>query len=128
MKRMLALWAVPVVLAGCAAPGPPPISHVVLFALKDPGEAPALLRDADREIPRCAGVASYAAGPPMDIGRPEVDGTYHAGLVVGFRSADDYRAYLADPRHAALAQRWKPRASSVRIFDIADNQTRTRAR
>lgn len=112
-------------VAGCSAPetrsgpiDPGLINHVVLITLEDPGDARELERDCEALLAGIPSVAVYACGPHHETGRETVDDGYDVGLFVSFRSAGDYAAYLADPGHVALVEKWRPRWSEINIYDI----------
>jgi hypothetical protein len=54
----------------------------------------------------------------METGRSNVIGDYDVGIYVGFVDAAGYRAYLDDPRHLDLVERWREGWKAVRIFDV----------
>jgi len=95
------------------------INHVVLVTLNDQAETSELLHDCDQWLLSIPDVRSYWAGTPLDIGRGDsVDGDYSVGLCVGFDDIAGYQAYLVHPDHVKLVEKWKPRWSAVRIFDV----------
>ncbi len=96
------------------------ISHVVLIRLHDPADAPAALSDCNALLADIESIETFACGGPMESERAMVLGDYDVGLVIGFASAQDYDAYLVDPVHLQLLERWKPRTAQMRIFDIVD--------
>jgi len=122
-------------LAGCAATpeevslsrkaklDTAPITHVVLIQLKDPTRAAELVADCDRALPALESVASYSCGVPLATDRTTVLRDYDVGIYVGFRNGADYRAYVDDPRHQALVERWRDGWKAVRIWDIAEGTT-----
>lgn len=122
-------------LAGCAATpeqvslsrkaklDTAPITHVVLIQLKDPTRAAELVADCDRALPALESVASYSCGVPLATDRTTVLRDYDVGIYVGFRNGADYRAYVDDPRHLALVERWRDGWKAVRIWDIAEGTT-----
>ncbi|MHC4989462.1 MAG: Dabb family protein [Planctomycetota bacterium] len=124
MARPVFVLLLTVMLGGCAATTgaerPARINHVVLFALVDPQEADELIADCGA-LAMIPGVESYAAGPPLDIGREEVMGDYEVGLLLGFDTEAAYRAYLDHPDHDALVQKWRPRVRGMRIYDVVDD-------
>jgi hypothetical protein len=123
------------ILAGCAATpeeaslsrkaklDTAPITHVVLIQLKDPTRAAELVADCDRALPALESVASYSCGVPLATDRTTVLRDYDVGIYVGFRNGADYRAYVDDPRHLALVERWRDGWKAVRIWDIAEGTT-----
>jgi hypothetical protein len=96
----------------------PAITHVVLVQLKDPSRTAELVADCDRALPGIESVRGYACGVPMETGRSNVIGDYDVGIYVGFVDATGYRAYLDDPRHLDLVERWREGWKAVRIFDV----------
>lgn len=100
-----------------------PITHVVLIQLKDPTRAAELVADCDRALPAIDSVASYSCGVPLATDRTTVLRDYDVGIYVGFRNGADYRAYVDDPRHLALVERWRDGWKAVRIWDIAEGTT-----
>jgi hypothetical protein len=102
-----------------------PITHVVLVQLKDPTRAEELVADCDRALPAIEAVASYSCGVPLATDRATVLRDYDVGIYVGFRTGADYRAYIDDPRHLALVERWRDGWKAVRIWDIAEGTTGT---
>lgn len=121
-------------LAGCAtAPrspfdpasgaGPTAIRHVVLAKLVDPADAPELIAQLDRDLSGLPSITSYWRGTRVPSDRPEVRDDFDVGMVVDFADTDAYRAYVNDPKHLALVKAWKPRSSSLLIYDIASRAT-----
>lgn len=96
----------------------PAITHVVLVQLKDPSRTAELVADCDRALPGIESVRGYACGVPMETGRSNVIGDYDVGIYVGFMDSAGYRAYLDDPRHLDLVERWREGWKAVRIFDV----------
>lgn len=129
---IVAAAAHPVALVGCAgghgrpetirvaAPRTALINHVVFFDLKDPADAPALIRDCDRRLATIPGVSSYFCGRHVDTGRATVDSDYDVGFYVGFESREDYAAYVEHPAHVALVNEWRPRFESIVVRDVLD--------
>ena len=106
-------------LVGCA---PKPIlQHVVLIDLKDDASTAALVVDCDRLLPQIPAVATYWCGTPAtapEFNRLGVDSQYDVALCVGFKSAEDYRAYLIHEDHLELVENWKPHMSWIKIHDV----------
>jgi hypothetical protein len=94
------------------------LNHVVLISLADPADAAACTADCWRRLAAIDAVETIWVGTPVDTGRAAVDGDYEVGLCVGFRDQEGLQAYLQDPRHLALVDTWKPRATRFRIFDV----------
>lgn len=100
------------------------ITHVVLISLMDPSQADALIADCNEALPRIPEVVFFGCGRPIDIGRPNVDGDYTVGVLIGFDSANGYATYLDHPLHKQLVEKWQPRWSRARIFDVGSTSTR----
>ena len=127
---MLACAALGIALVGCASTpeaqslarkadlDTAPITHVVLVQLKDPTRTAELIADCDQVLPAIKGVLGYSCGVPFVTGRTNVTGDYDVGIYVGFRTEAEYRAYVDDPRHMAMVDRWRDGWKGVRIFDV----------
>lgn len=101
------------------APAPGLINHVVFFDLQNPDDADELVHDC-YDLLTIPGATSGYAGTHYDIGRSSVLRDYDVGFFVAFNTEEDYRAYVEDPAHAALVEKWKPRWDSIRVYDIGD--------
>jgi hypothetical protein len=134
MLRTLSGLALTVALVGCqtapkSAYEPSPgatsseIRHVVLVSLADSTQADELIADMDRLVRPIPGIVGYWRGTKFISGRSEVALDYDVGLVIDLKNAAAYDNYVADPRHVELVQTWKPRATSIRIYDIAPQAT-----
>lgn len=127
---MLACTALGIAFVGCASTpeaqslarkadlDTAPITHVVLVQLKDPTRTAELIGDCDQVLPAIRGVSGYSCGAPLVTGRTNVTGDYDVGIYVGFRTEAEYRAYVDDPRHMAMVDRWRDGWKAVRIFDV----------
>lgn len=100
--------------------GSAPLTHIVLIQLKDPTRTAELVAECDRSLPAIEGVRGYSCGTPLQTGRSNVTSDYDVGIYVGFAGEADYRAYIDDPRHQAVVERWREAWKSVRIFDFAE--------
>jgi hypothetical protein len=96
------------------------ISHVVFVDLADPADADALLADARAMLSPIPSVTAYSAGKHLDTGRPTVMGDYDVGMILGFDDAAGLNAYVAHPDHVAFVERWRPRLTGLRVYDIAE--------
>jgi len=95
------------------------IRHVVLVKLIDPQEADELIHEMDTLLAPIPGVENYWRGSPYRTDRPEVRSDYDVGLVIDFHGLAAYEAYSRNPGHVDLLTRWKPRSTSLVIYDIA---------
>ena len=128
--RIAALAAL-VLLASCAtnrAPASPfePVSgpstalqHVVLVKLIDSSQSDELIADMDAHLAPIESIGSYWRGACYESNRPEVKRDFDVGLVIEFRDAAAYEAYSSDPRHIDIVKRWKPKCTSLVIYDVA---------
>ena len=112
-------------VVGCSTPSHPidpgQINHVVLITLEDPEEAKALQSDCDQMLSTIPSVTVYACGQHVDTGRSAaVDAQYTLGLLVCFDDLEGYQAYLDHPGHLALLEKWKPRFSGLKIYDVGN--------
>ena len=129
LPLILAVSFVAFLLAGCH-PGPPPftyagksahmasLNHVVLISLQDPADTPECLADCRAMLARVDAVETIWVGTHVDTGRDAVDGDYEVGLCVGLADREALQAYLDDPSHIELVEKWAPRAAGFRIFDV----------
>ena len=112
---------------GCAnkpAPlDPGLINHVVLITLEEPSDATELEDDCERLLKHIPSVRTYACGGHYDFGRENINSDYTVGLLVSFDDRDGYGAYLEDPGHVALVEKWKTRWTAVTIYDIENDTT-----
>jgi hypothetical protein len=125
-------------VAGCACPRPAGapalvanapttparINHVVLFSLKNPADADALVADSRESLGAIPSVTSIFCGKHVDAGRPGVMTDYDACVYVGFDSLESYSDYVAHPRHQELVARWKDRLIDYRVYDVLDESAR----
>ncbi|MEC9233206.1 MAG: Dabb family protein [Planctomycetota bacterium] len=120
------LLALALCTGGCATHdkqhGPDQINHVVLFVLERPEDAAELQDDCERLLKPMPEVSYYACGTHVDVGRSTVDGDYTLGLIVSFDDRRDYEAYLVDPAHVSLVEKWKPRFTGLTIYDIGNSK------
>lgn len=111
-------------LPGCHAPAQPrpvaTISHVVFADLADPADADELLGDARAMLAPIPTVTAFSAGRHIDTGRATVLSDYDAGIILGFDDAAGLNAYVVHPEHAAFVDKWRPRLTGLRVYDIHD--------
>ena len=140
MKALRSIVLAGVIAAGgCAAarPGAGPaaspaplrparINHVVFFKLKDPAEAPQLVRDCNELLKAIPGIAAGWAGMRLETDRPEAaDDDYDVSFYAGFMSESDYAVYREHPAHMEAATRWGPRLLWLRVHDVLDTEADT---
>lgn len=104
-----------------AARAPGRINHVVFFDLKDPADADALIAES-LKLGAIPGVTSCYAGRHIDTGRDTVRQDYDVGFFVAFDSEEAYASYVAHPDHVALVERWRPRLTALRVYDVLDER------
>jgi len=120
--RLLMLVVV-LVVGGCAGnpPRPARINHLAFFKLVDPADAAELIADCDARLAPIPGIVAYACGTHLDTRRgARVDGDYDVGFYVGFDRLADYEAYVTDPEHVAMVEKWRPRWQWIRVHDVLD--------
>ncbi|MBO6512924.1 MAG: Dabb family protein [Phycisphaerales bacterium] len=111
---------------GTVAPPPARIGHIVFIELKDQRDFHALLKDADWMLGTIPTVSTFAAGKHLDTGRSTVRSDYDLAIYLGFESEQDLSIYVAHPKHIDFVNKWKPRLSALRVYDMIDWPT-TRA-
>lgn len=120
MKRFLPA-AVALVLASCASTPAPRLTHVVVFWLKDPGNAAgrAALIEASEGFRNIPGVLSVTAGPCIPSARPVVDSSFDVAVSLTFASQADLQRYQDHPQHkAAVEGVLKPLVKKFTVFDF----------
>ena len=100
---------------------PGAINHVVLISLTDPSSSAELEADCERLLKPIPAVRTYACGGHHDIGRTNIASDYSVGILVSFEDEAGYQAYLVDPRHVELVEKWKSRWSGITIYDIGNS-------
>lgn len=123
--RRASIWAIcaAVLAGGCQGHRPasaPLISHIILFDLREPAEASELLSDCDTYLADINSIETYVSGEHFESGRPMVLSDYDVGLIVGFATPEDYAAYLSDPLHVRLVEKWQSRVEQMRVYDISN--------
>ncbi len=69
-----------------------------------------------RAIPQ---VLSLETGTAIKSNREIVDDSFDLGITVTFRSVDDMKKYLIDPRHTKFVDTWlKGRLDKMRVYDF----------
>lgn len=123
LAAFAALFLLPVLGACAARPGPRPvatISHVVFVDLADPSDADELLADGRAMLASIPTVTAYSAGRHIDTGRATVLGDYDVGMILGFGCVEGLNAYVVHPDHVAFVDKWRPRLTGLRVYDIHD--------
>lgn len=126
MMRLAAACSLSVLflLSACSTgPSPRPvaaISHVVFVNLADPADAAELLDDARVMLATIPTVTAYSAGPHIDTGRATVLSDYDIGMILGFDDVEGLNAYVVHPDHVAFVDKWRPRLTGLRVYDIHD--------
>lgn len=105
--------------AGLGARGS--ISHVVLFSLTDPADAPAMIVDTRATLGTIPGVEGLFCGRPLETGRAGALGDFDVCVCVAFKDVASYTAYLSHPAHQALVARWNDRFVSARVIDSEED-------
>jgi hypothetical protein len=91
------------------------------MTLEDESLIPDLINACDLELATIPTVVSYFAGTHYDIGRDSILQDYHVGLYLGFASERGLRAYVEHEQHVAFVERWRPRLTSLRVYDVGDD-------
>lgn len=99
---------------------PASINHIVFMTLEDESLIPDLINACDAELGTIPSVVSYFAGTHYDIGRDSILQDYDVGLYLGFASEEGLRRYVEHERHVAFVARWRPRLTSLRVYDVGD--------
>lgn len=98
---------------------PAVISHVVLVALTDSAQRAEFLGACDG-LAVIPGLEFFTAGPPLQMGRANVDTSFDVGLCMGFATKQSYLAYIDHPLHQKFLKEWGSRAKLIRVFDVVD--------
>ena len=102
--KLLLLTAL--LLTGCQTAPQGGVTHVVVFWLKDHGNAAqrAKIIETSESFLKIPGVLSVEAGQCLPSQRPVVDSSFDVALTMEFASEGDMKRYLDDPRHKAAAE------------------------
>ncbi len=105
--------------AGCASPG---YVHCVMFTFKAdaPAEAVrAMVAESTSEIERIPSVREVRCGlRDTQMTRSVNDTGFTVGLVVQFADRAGYDAFVIDPIHVALAERYRDAIFAICVFDF----------
>ena len=119
MKRLLLFCTL--LLTGCQTAPRGGVTHVVVFWLKDPGNAAhraEIIRTSEsfRKIP---GVLSVKAGQCLPSPRPMVDSSFDVALAMEFANRAEMQKYLDDPRHReSTVAVLKPLVRRITAYDF----------
>ncbi len=89
------------------------MTHIVLFQLTDPTDAPEAAQRLLSMAGRIAGLESVTAGPNAS------GDEWHLGLVTVHRDAAALAAYATDPVHLEVVEWLKPRIAVRALVDVA---------
>ena len=118
VKRLLLLT---LLLTGCQATPRGGVTHVVVFWLKDHGNAAqrAKIIETSESFRKIPGVLSVKAGQCLASQRPIVDSSFDVALTMEFASKAAMRRYLDDPRHkAGTVAVLKPLVRKITAYDF----------
>lgn len=99
----------------------PPLSHVVLVWLKEPGNHVAINRitEASHGFKAVPGVLSVQVGKPAPSERPIVDDSFDLGIIISFPDKAAMNRYLTHPIHRdAVHDIIKPLTRKILVYDI----------
>ena len=125
MRAALVLMVAIVLGLGCharqhAPPTRTGLTHVVVFWLKNPGDASARQRviAASENFRSIPGVISVDAGQVVPTERPNVDKTYDVGVVIRFRDRESLEQYQVHPKHRAMLEQLGPLIDHTVAYDF----------
>lgn len=98
------------------------VNHLVLFELRDQAKTEELIADCDRLVAAIPNLRSYFRGRHLETGRAVVRDDYHVAFMISFSSQEELWRYEQHPLHRELADKWKPRLKSMRVYDIFDDR------
>ena len=99
---------------------PPRVAHVVVFWLKEPGNAEHRRRiiEASYRFRSIPGVLDVEAGPVHESPRPNVDKTYDVAVVIRLRHEPALEEYQSNPLHKAMLEEVGPLVERVVVYDF----------
>lgn len=106
----------------CIARMPPiAIEHVVVFWLKQPGDAEARQKiiETSHEFRSIPGVLRVEAGHMIPSPRANVDKTFDVAVVMLFKDQQSLEAYQVHPRHKAMLAEVGPLVERTVAYDFA---------
>jgi hypothetical protein len=107
--------------SSCQSTPPARINHVVVFWLKDHGNAAqrAKIIETSETFRRIPGVLSVSAGPCIPSARPIVDSSFDVAVTLTFASQADLQHYVEHPLHkAAVGGVLKSIVKKTTVFDF----------
>lgn len=117
----LLLLAAALALTACQTAPQPGLTHVVVFWLKDSGNAAhrAKLIEVSESFRMIPGVRSLHAGPCIPSARPIVDSSFDVAVTLTFDSQADLQRYLDHPLHKeATVATLKPIVKKITVYDF----------
>ncbi len=119
MKRLLLILTL--LLTGCQTAPRGGVTHVVVFWLKDHGNAAqrAKIIETSESFRKIPGMLSVQAGQCLSSQRPIVDSSFDVALTMEFASKAAMQKYLDDPRHKAASDGvLKPLVKKIAVYDF----------
>ena len=137
---ILSVFGVVLLLAGCGAENKPAgdaestpaaarvslppdaVGHVVIFWLKEPGNAEnrRQLIDATETFRSVPGVLAVQAGEKIASPRRNVDQSYDVAVVIWFRDRDALERYQTHPTHLAMLTQVGPLVDRTVVYDFTN--------
>lgn len=114
-------FLVAVALSACRTVPPSKITHVVVFWLKDHGNAAqrAKIIETSESFRRIPGVLSVKVGQCLPSQRPIVDSSFDVALTMEFANQAAMQKYLDDPRHReSTVAVLKPLVRKITAYDF----------
>lgn len=127
-QKVTLMTLVAVLMMGCTANHPghgsPPVTHVVICWLKQPGDLPArveLIQKSRAFEGKIPGLLRVYAGEALPSTRPVVDSSYDVAVVMIFKDEASLRGYEAHPLHQeAVRETLKPLLAKFAAYDFLD--------
>src|SRR6186997_3114389 len=119
MNRLLLFIAL--LFTGCQTAPRGGVTHVVVFWLKDHGNAAhrAKIIGTSESFRKIPGVLSVKVGQCLPSQRPIVDSSFDVALTMEFSSEAAMQKYLDDPRHkASTVSVLKPLVRKITAYDF----------
>jgi hypothetical protein len=104
------------------------VGHVVVFWLKDPGDAEGRRRivEASNGLRSIPGVLSVQAGEMVPSPRPNVDTSFDVAAVMWFKDRDALETYQVHPQHKAMLLEVGPLVGRTMVYDITRDGLRSK--